>query len=87
MRDPISTRAVETKIESGMLSIRFDRGYWNVLTHGVSRVTAVIDLGDNSRRAKVESIHEWGLPPSQTTELRNPKRLAWRQSGPGDRGG
>ena len=70
-----------------MLSIRFDGGYWNVLTHGVSRVTAVIDLGDNPRRAKVESIHEWGLPQSQTTELRNPKRLAWRQSGPEDRGG
>ena len=69
------TRAVETKIEGGVLSVRFDGGYWNVLTHGVTRVTAVRDLSDSPRRAKVEWVNEWGLPQSQTTELQNPKRL------------
>ena len=75
MPDSPSIRALETKIESGVLSLRFDGGYWNVLAHGVTRVTAAIDLGDNPRRANVKWINEWGLSQSQTAELRNPKRL------------
>jgi hypothetical protein len=76
MPDPSPTHAIETKIEAGILSLRFDGGYWNILTHGVKRVTAVIDLGDNPRRAKVEWVNEWGLSQSQTAELRAPKRLS-----------
>ena len=74
MQKPI--QSLEAKIEAGALSVRFDGGYWNVLAHGVKRVTAVIDLGGTPRHGRVEWINEWGLPKSETATLATPKRLA-----------
>lgn len=62
MPDHNPVRFIETTIENGVLSSRFDNRYWNVLAHGVTRVKAVIDLGDNPRRANVEWINQGDAP-------------------------
>lgn len=67
---------IETKIDAGILSIRFDGGHWLVVDHGAKVVLSVKDHGDNPRAASITYRNTWGKDSTLRVELRTPKRLA-----------
>ena len=72
---PAPPPSLETRIESGVLSVRFDGGHWIALEHGVSRVLSVEDCGGEPRAGAVTYRNTWGLVQTLSFFLKAPRRL------------
>lgn len=68
-------QTLETKIEAGVLSVRFDGGYWIVLAHSATHVVKVEDRGGDPRAGTISYRNNWGLTVVENFILRGPKRL------------
>ena len=73
MPDP--TTSLEAKIEAGLLSVRFDAGYWIVAAHGAKTVLSVEDRGADPRAASIIYRNTWGLTTTINVHMRTPWRL------------
>lgn len=67
--------SLDTKIDAGVLSVRFDGGYWIALAHGAKVVLQVEDRGGSPRAGAVTYRNAWGLVKTEEFTLRAPKRL------------
>lgn len=68
--------STETKIESGVLSVRFDAGNWLVVDHGAKEIVAVVDESVSPRGCAITYRNTWGLTKTLRIALRSPGRLA-----------
>lgn len=75
MQDPEQAHSIETRIDAGVLHVRFDGGHWLPLINSVKKVLTVEDLGGPPRAGRVTYLTDWGVQKTDDFTLRTPRRL------------